>query len=177
MKHLSAQELQDYAEGARENEQELHLRMCGECGKRLDSLRALERALRALPSDRPSRNFTANVLQRAGVRESATFAWVMLKNLAPLVALTIVIGIVLAVLTMTGVLQSADVREVPATTKQISGAMASGIHAMNGWMMKYFPFAFAKSTYGLTLFILVFFAAVALIDKHIFMPMMKRKIM
>ena len=87
MNHLTSDQLQEYADGLAENpEYQLHIRSCPACRADLKTFRELDRALRRIPLERVSSDFTGQLMSRLGVKESASFAWTILKNAAPFLA-------------------------------------------------------------------------------------------
>jgi anti-sigma factor RsiW len=180
MNHLTTTQMQEYADGLSEGSgYESHVRSCAECRMNLKRFRDLEKTLRRIPLERVSSGFTEGLMKQLGVRESSSFAWAILKNLAPLLALTFVLGVLFAVLQLSGVFQGSQVQpSVEATQSayvKLGGSVSAAIGAFNGWLEKYFSFAFAKSSYGLTVFLLLFLGAIALLDRFLLMPMMRRR--
>ena len=191
MNHLTSQQVQEIIDGTVTNEMELHLRTCSICQSNVSAFRKLDRTLRSMAPENASTNFTERVMRqaglpelaerrRAGIEQSSSFAWMLLKNLAPLIALTLVVGIALAALKIAGAFQDTGLAQSVSATQTVSHQLGSsvdtGIQALNGWVAKYFSFAFAKNTYGLTAFILIFFGVIAVLDKYILMPMMKKRV-
>ena len=179
MKHLTPLQLLEYRDGLRGDEEELHLPTCQECSEKLRALQWVEEAIQRVELEKVSPNFTERVMTRLGVKESPSLAWTIFQNLAPLFALLIVVGIVAAAFQLTGAYQSSDVqqsaRQAQSVYNEISGGIATGIEALNGWLKQYASFAFAESTTGLTIFLIAFFAGTALLDKFLFVPLRKRK--
>ena len=179
MNHLTSDQIQDFIDGVISNEAELHLRQCSPCQSKMRAYKKLDRTLRSVPLDEPPQNFTQRVMQQVGVRQLPSFSWTLFKNLAPLFALTLVAGIAFVALRMAGVFEGTEVQQSTNAAQtiydQVGRSVSGGVQAFNGWMAKYFSFAFAKSSYGLTAFILIFFGVIALLDKYLIMPMMKRK--
>jgi len=181
--HLTTRELLEYVDGSidppRRDEIDRHIHKCPDCQAWIRGDKELERTLRRIPLEHPAAQFTGRVMNRIGIAEMPSFAWIVVKNLAPLVALVIVGGIVVAVLAGTGALQSTQVQQSLVTGQSmysgIVGKLSGGIAEMNMLIQKYLSFAFAKNVYALTTFLICFFGAIGLLDKFIFSPMMKRK--
>ena len=112
MKHLTPLQLLEYRDGLRGDETELHLETCLECSEKLGVLQRVEDSVRRIPLEKASPGFADQVMKRLRVRESPSFGWTIFKNLAPLLALTIVVGIVGAALQLTGAYQSPEVQQV-----------------------------------------------------------------
>lgn len=184
MKHLTLTQHQEYIDGKENestyNEMELHLRTCATCNALLKSFKQIESTLRSVPHEQVSTNFTLRVMERLRIKESPSFLWSIFKNLAPLLGLFIVIGIVYGVMKFTGTLESSGVGESITATQSAYNSVATkistGVSAFNGLLKKLFPFLYAKSSYGLTVFLIVLFIIVALLDKFIFMPIIRKKI-
>lgn len=182
MNHLTPNQLQDYAEGVAmdRNNLEIHVRRCPDCMAKLDTIRKLDTVLRSVPLDRVSTSFTEKVMKQLGIKEAPSFAWTIFKNLAPLFALTLVVGIALVALKFSGVFQGTGVGQSVEASRSVytslSSNIAVGVTTFNGWLARIFPFAFAKSRYGLTVFLIAFFGVIALMDKFIFMPMIRKRV-
>lgn len=184
MNHPTPSQLQDYLDGlpgdfSREDIGS-HLHSCVRCRAQVDALEALDAALRNVPPEQVSAGFTGRVMASLGVSESSTLLWKLLKNLAPLVALTLVIGIVAGVLGYFGLFEGTQVEQSVIATQSaytvVGGKVSAGIAAMNGWLERYASFAFAGTSYGMTAFLVAFLGAVALLDKFLFMPLMRRRV-
>ena len=179
MNHLTPHQLQEYVDGMLTNEMEFHVRTCSECQLQVDAFRKVERTLRKFPLEKASPQFAERVMQQLGIKQSSSLTWMLFKNMAPLVALTFVAGILYAALRVAGVFQETELQQTTSLTQnvynQLGGSLSSGVQAFNDWMAKYFSFAFAKNTYGLTAFVIGFFVVIGLLDKYILMPMMRKR--
>jgi len=184
MKHLTLDQLQEYVDGfidpQRRNEIDLHLHTCDECGGKMKSLRLFESSLKNIPLERVGPNFTQRVMKQLKIQESPSIVWLIFKNLAPLLGLFIVIGIVYGVLKFTGILEGPGVGESITATQSaynsVANEISTGVSVFNGWLKNLFPFLYAKSSYGLTVFLVVLFIIVALLDKFVFMPIVRRRL-
>jgi hypothetical protein len=103
----------------------------------------------------------------------------LLKNLAPAVALLLVSLIAVTSLNYFGAFEGSGLQQSASTLQSASGWLASeaatGTSLFSQWIGKYFSFALDKSSYGLTAFLVFFLAVVALVDKYLLMPMMKKR--
>ena len=146
----------------------------------LKSFKQIETALRSIPHEQVSPNFTQRVMERLRIRESHSFVWSIFKNIAPLLGLFIIIGIVYSVLKFTGMLEGSGVDESITATQSaynsVSTEVSTGVSAFNGRLKNLFPFLYAKSSYSLTVFLIVLFIIVALLDKFIFIPIFKKRV-
>lgn len=184
MKHLTFIQLQEYADGFLDHQHragiDLHLRTCDECSGKMKSLSLFESSLKNIPLERADPNFTQRVMERLLIKESSSFMWSIFKNIAPLLGLFIVIGIVYGVLKFTGTLEGSGVGESITATQSVYNSVANevstGVSAFNGWLKNIFPFLYAKSSYGLTVFLIILFIIVALLDKFILMPIFKKRV-
>jgi hypothetical protein len=182
MNHLTLTQFYDYLDKVLDkqlhDEMQSHLDSCNQCSARLKELKKVEVSLRMLPVEQTSSGFTPQVMKQIRVEEPS-IAWQFLKNLAPFVALVLVVGIVYAVLSFTDSFQNSEAQSSVTSTqsllKDIMSRLASGMRELNTVMGKLFPFSYDQNGYGLTLFLLLFFGAVALIDKYFLAPMMRRK--
>jgi anti-sigma factor RsiW len=181
MNHLTSEQLQEHIDGSLSSGGEQHLRSCAPCQAKAASLKAMDRLLRSMPLDQASPRFTERVMKELGLGASPSFAWTVLRNLAPLLSLAIVVTIVTLVLKFAGVFDTAEYRQTSAVTKTVydsfGGAVGAGVQAMNQWVARYLPFAFTQNSYALTMFVLLFFGAVALVDKYFIMPRMRKRML
>ena len=179
MNHLTANELIELALGEDSPDRISHLRSCRECAAKFEAIRATETALRTLRPDRAPKDFTNRVMRRLGIGSAPAFGWMLLKNVAPLLALTAVLGVAIALLNRFGALQGTQLGEsaggIQSAYSKSSQALASGVLAFNAWMERYFSFAFAKSAHGMTIFLVCLFGATALLDKYLIVPLMRKR--
>jgi hypothetical protein len=179
MNHLNTIQLEDSINGMKDAETDLHIRTCQECRAKLRALQQFDRALGHLPLERTSDDFSVRVMRQLGIKESPSFAWLVLKNLAPLVALLIIAGVIVSVMNVVGVSQNPSVRQGVEVTQSmynsVGSGLAVGVSAVNGWMGKYLSFGITKSSYGLVIFLILFFGTIALLDRYFFMPMFRKK--
>jgi hypothetical protein len=152
-----------------------HLEGCAECRGRLASFRSVEGALRRVPLERPSPALARAVLARIAGAEAPSWVYTLLKNVAPLVALMLVLVAVYAVLGSSGApAQGTATGESARTMFRLADEYgATGIRSFNAWCAAHL--AFAKGSGGLTTFLVLFFAGVALVDKYILMPRFRRR--
>ena len=184
MNHLTSTQLQEYADGFTDvqicSEIEVHLQTCAECTTKLKAFRQIGSALRKLPLDDASTDFTQMVMAQLKIKDSPSFIWSIFKNLAPILGLVLVVGIVYTALKLSGVYDSSGVGESVKATQsvynQVGNSVSNGISTFNGWLKNLFPFLYTKSSYGLAAFLVVLFIIVALLDKFVFMPMVRRRL-
>jgi len=177
MSHPTDQQLQELADGLRAAPVELHLRSCPSCRQRVERLHDFERALRSLPVDHLSPDFTQRVMKQIGIRESATFGWSIVRGLAPFLALMIVLGLLVGVMKYFG--SGSSVTESVGQTQSMASTAAAKVSAALGaatqWTQKLLPFAFAKQSSGMTAFILLFLGFVGLLDRFVIAPFFRKR--
>ena len=179
MNHLSYLQLQEVLAGDATREQELHASRCAACRAGIEELRRIDITLRSLPAERTTGEFEGNVMRRIGLRSSPSFVWILFKNIAPAFALLLVSVIVVATLNYFGAFEGSGLQQsasnLQSATDWLSTEVAQVTSTFTQWLEKYFSFAFAKSSYGLTAYVVFFLAAVALVDKFLLMPMMRKR--
>ncbi|TAK65410.1 MAG: hypothetical protein EPO24_02500 [Bacteroidetes bacterium] len=126
-----------------------------------------------------STGFTDNVMATIGVKDTPSFAWKVLTNLAPLVMATIILLIIAGALYISGAWNNTEFSHAAGITKSsyqvVSTWISQGTHQLNTWLLKIFPFHFTNNGIMLTVFLLCFFSAIGLMDKYLFANLMKRK--
>ena len=179
MNHLSLIQLQGVMAGDGTPDETLHIAQCAACSARIGELKRVDTALRSLPADRTTEEFSEKVMRRLGVRTSSSIAWILFKNLAPAVALLLVSVIAVVTLNYFGAFEGSGIGESATKLQSASGWLTSelskGTAGLTQWLEKYFPFAFGRTSYGLTVFIVFFLAVVAVVDKYLLMPMMRKR--
>jgi hypothetical protein len=183
MNHLTTGELHNYVKGllsqAEYNECDPHIQNCKQCAERVRIFQLLESVLPTVPLESVSPDFTQKVTEKLKIQEHPSLAWKILQNFAPVFALAIVLVIVYVILDYLGVLQGSQMQQSVQYTQSIYGKIVDGvamsIKILNEWLQTYFSFAFTKNSYGLTVFLVLFFSAIAVLDKFLFVPMMRRK--
>jgi hypothetical protein len=118
-------------------------------------------------------------MRRLGLKSAPSIAWVMFRNLAPALALLAVSVIAVLAMKYFGTFEGSDLQQSTSSIQRVSGTVSSelakGIDAFDAWLGTYLSFAFAKTSYGLTAFLVFFFGVVALVDKFVLMPMMRKR--
>ena len=183
MNHLTLTQLQEFLDNLPTETANaaigLHLRTCEECSRKLHSLQQFGVIMQKIPLERVSKGFTQQVMNKLKIERSSSFVWNIFENLAPVVAFTLIIGIVYAVFQLTGTFQGSDIQQSVSYTQsvytKVGGSISEGLSGFNEWVQKYFSFAFAKNNYGMTTFLIVFFGAVALLDKLLLMPKTRKR--
>ena len=184
MNHLTLETLQEYLDGLTDDETrgkiEMHIQSCTACSDEMKLLRSLDASLKNIPPEKTTPNFTVRVIKQLGIRESPSIVWLIFKNLAPLLGLVAIISVIYGVLKFTGSLDSSGVGESVIATQSaydsVVNGISTGISAFSGWMKNAFPFLYTKSSYSLTVFLGVLFIIVALLDKFVFMPIVRRRL-
>ncbi|MBA4312576.1 MAG: hypothetical protein C0417_08090 [Chlorobiaceae bacterium] len=183
MNHLTSELIQEYLDGLVttdiRNSIEIHLDDCNICRDKMKSYQAIDSALKTMPCENANPYFTQRVMERLGIKESPSIIWSIFKNLAPLLGLIIIVGVIYAALRFTGKLEGSGVGDTVTATQSVyntaASGISSGISSFTGWMKNIFPFLYTKNSYGIVVYLLILFIIVALLDKFIFMPIVKRK--
>lgn len=184
MKHFTSDRIQDYIDGiVDENfriEIESHLPTCIECTEKYKVIKKLEETLRKLPLEQVDTNFTHKVMTKLGIQESPSIVWSVLKNIAPIFALILIVSIIYGMFKISGVLEGSGIGESIISTQSayetLTRGFSDGVSTFNLWIKNLFPFFYAKNNLGLTIFLVVLFIIVALLDKFILMPLVKRRL-
>lgn len=184
MIHLTSEQLQDYLDTrlstADATHVEAHCESCPRCATVLAELRVLHSALRRLPLEKVSPEFTERVLTRLRVSTAPSLLWNILRNLAPILSLSAILGVLFMVLHSTGQIRQSEFEPTLIMGRSILEGLRDGggemMTGLNEFIQSYFSFAFAEKSYGLTLFVLLFFGAIALLDRALFAPMLRRKL-
>jgi hypothetical protein len=182
MSHPSEYQLQQFIDKILDEEQgrsiSLHLLSCVPCAQRVRRLERMETLVKRSLTERAPAGISENVLNRLGIHEAPSFAWTILKNLAPVFGLVIIGVVVFLVFKVTGRLEDPAIQSSlqagQSVYAKIGQSLTSGIGAFNHWMKTYIPFAFAGNSGLLTAFITLFLLAIALLDRFIFAPMMRK---
>ncbi|MBI5214238.1 MAG: hypothetical protein HY960_00635 [Ignavibacteriae bacterium] len=183
MQHLTDREIQELADTKVKNnsftQANRHLMECRICAERVRAISELSRSIKKIRLEHPSKDFTSQLIRKIGIKEAPSFAWKVLTNFAPLFMLTIVMVVLVGALQISGTTESQEitlaVEKVQTAysdaTKQISTAST----ALNVWLKKLFPFAFAGDSVTLIIFLVCFLSAIALLDKYLFAHFVKRR--
>jgi hypothetical protein len=183
MKHPTSFELQEYLDGLiddkKRSEIEIHVGFCNDCDAALKSLRNLGAAISNIPQEKTSHNFTDGVMRQLGVKPSQSFAWKILRNLAPLFALLVLVGIIYWAMNVAGTLDSSGLGVSLKETQKVYSALDNGLTIatakLNGSFKSIFAFLYVKGISGLTTFLVLFLCAVGILDKYVFMPLIRKK--
>lgn|GEM_PF-2011581 len=183
MEHPTEITLQEYSDRMLDRATEAalddHVRLCEECALKLRAFRLLDEKLREIPPDRAEKDFTRRVMASLHIDPAPAVYWSIAKYLAPVFSLILVLSIVFAVFYFSGAIQGPENRQSNGriwAVGEYAGNMATGgIKALNAWGGKYFSFAFAKENFNLTIFLLIVFAGVAVLDKYFLVPMMRKR--
>jgi anti-sigma factor RsiW len=183
MNHPTQQELFEYADGAlapsRSEEIAAHLEACPGCRDARRASVLLDGALRRVRPDRPSRDFTARVLGRLGVKESTPLVWLFLRNFAPvLVAGTVAI----AIMTLgsagpepgggPGQKSLFDASQAVGTLNRVLEAFTSWTGSLSA---RYLAFSVGKDSFSLMILIPCLLAGIGLLDRFFLGPILRRR--
>jgi len=173
--HCSPSEIQDYVTGvlspADRHRCEEHFARCRSCRSTLHAVTRIDLALRSIPVERVSPNFTQNVMNRISRELNAPLAFKVLEKLAHLFALFIVLAMLLTIVVVTGVVDVQQIGEGQSVVEQfLSGqasAVSGAIAGFSSWLAEYAPFAFGSGSLGITGAILTVVTLLALLDRFL----------
>ena len=161
---------------------EEHLAMCPQCRLRVEGMRRMDAALRRIPREEISPDFTSRVVKKLGPHESESVSWKILKSLAPVAALTIVMIVVYGVLNLTGAFDATGSlgqqdNAAHVALRGVGDGFWKGVAVMTGWLRDLLPFLFSQNVTsgGLALYVAVIFGIVGVLDKYLFMPMVRKR--
>jgi hypothetical protein len=182
MIHPEEHQLQDFVDKMLDENHERavsqHLLLCNQCARKVRRLQIVDNVIRRSLLEKAPPEISGNVLNRLGIVEAPPFAWKILKNLAPVVGLIMVGMIVFVVFKVTGKFNEPGIQSSlqagQSIYTKVGENLSSGFSVFNSWMRTYVRFAFAGKSGGLTAFIVLFLAAIAILDKFVFAPMLKR---
>ena len=180
--HLTESDLRTFLDievaSPERNARAQHLKTCAQCRQHLSSMRALDRVIRKSMHEKAPVVLTANILRELRIEEAPGMAWKMLQYMAPVFALLLIGGIVFTVFRLTGTIHQTDIQSSFSIGRNAAGrfgsAVTAGSTSLNTWAKSYLHFAFAGKALTLTIFLLCFFGAVAIMDKFLFVPMLRR---
>ncbi len=159
---------------------ELHIRTCADCRSKLHTITSMERAIRHFPFDEPSAEFTLRLIRRLGIRKSVSLGWIIARNLAPVVALSFIVVVLVLVFKVTGTFAGSNIGEPVTMTEtfvtSFNNSVSAGVNSFSLWMEKLFPFAFAKQNYGFTILVIVVLCVVAMLDKFVLNPLWRKRV-
>lgn len=145
-----------------------HLRGCGACTARFESLRKLDGGLRRLPMESAGSELTGKVMAGIIPGGRLPIAFRLVEHLAYIFAVLIVTGIILAVFIATGVIDSGQVSEgqtVASTYFSATGDwLMEGLRNASVWLQHYLP---AKGATNIVMSLIVVLGALALLDRFL----------
>lgn len=157
----------------------IHLKTCPECRQKLQSMRAFEQAVRRSMREHAPSNLASNVLRELSISEEPSIAWRVMQYAAPVIALVMIVGIVAGVFYFTGAFRQQEIQAPVAMGQsaydQGGKILSDGVGAFNAWVKQNISFPAGAQGGWLAIFLALFFAAIALLDKYLFNPMFRRK--
>jgi hypothetical protein len=182
MNHPKDDEMQEFADGFCEEQVrsqiESHILTCAECKERVEGLIKLSSVIRRVSLERVPDTFTDRVMRKIGAGESSSFLWFLLKNIAPVIGLFIIVGIVYFGLTFTGIIGTSDVDQSNSTINNMldkfSGDITSATSAFGGWLKRVFPFLYTEGSYSIII-VMIVLALGAIFDRFILIPIFRRR--
>jgi len=168
--HIPQDLIQAFVDGGLEREEEqavrAHLSSCGECREACETFRAFDDALRGLPVEKTNAAFTATVMHLLGLSPAGRRVPSLAENMGYLAGLLIVLGVMVSAFVWTGVIGGVEA-EQGLFRGYLSGAgdfVGSGVEAFAGWLTTFFPFAFGKGALGISFFVFLIVALLAVVD-------------
>ncbi len=146
-----------------------HLDECPRCEADVRTLVLMSASLKATPLEKTGAGFTRNVLGAMQLAPKAPLIFRLLEKAGYFVGLVIVLGIMSAVFTMTGVIQPGHVQQgvgyAERVYTQVDGVVSGLSAGLTAFLTKYMSFVFGKGSVGIVTFSLVFLALLAIADK------------
>jgi hypothetical protein len=184
MNHLTSFEMQEYLDALlsvdRKKEIDDHCAQCSQCSATLRSMQRLDAALRKMPVEKASQNFTRRVMTALEPQKSSGFLWLIFRNLAPFLGTVTILVVIYYVLQLTGAYDTSEISKSVAVTQSVYGTIhttvAESFTGFSKGLKSIFPFLYTEGSYGLLAFVLVLFGLVALLDKMVIFPLFKRRI-
>ena len=183
MEHITEQILQEFIE-KRLSSQETrivssHLSGCSSCNEQMKSYSLLHRTIKQIPLEKVSSDFTTQLLKKLNIKEAPSFLWNLLTNIAPLLLITVVLVILVGALQVSGALNTPEVSNSIQLTQKaysvVSDGLTSGSQTVNSWLNTLFPFKFASEGLTFTIFLICFLSAIALLDKFLFIKLLRKR--
>jgi hypothetical protein len=176
--HLTPADVEQYLArelpASRRDAVDLHLRQCGRCSREIRVSESIDSALRQMPAARVSGNFTGRVMRELGIGESKPFIWGFLSNLAPLVAMVIVSGLIYLALAAAGVMKSQNEQANPVLDyRPLGDAVDRGIGAINGWLVSLTGNLGVSTTTAI--FLVFLLALIVTADRFVFVPFFRKR--
>lgn len=160
-----------------ESEIEAHVEACVECSGRVAGARRLRQALSRMPLDPAPPNLAQRVLSDLGIQEAPSLVWIFFKNFSPIVALTIVAISAYALLSSSGAFQNKStmysLQELSDSYGVLRDEAARWLTPLEAWLGE--SVSFLGRDGRLAVFVVLFFGAVALIDRYLLMPLFRKR--
>jgi hypothetical protein len=184
MIHPSPYELQEYIDNMLDNDKRLHieehLQYCNDCQTYLSSLKNIDTLITNIPREKVSSNFTEFVMKRIPIKTTPPLLWTIFKNIAPLFSILIVVGVMYGLVKTLGTLDNSTIGNSYKVTQQVYNNVESGIATattkFNQEIKSAFSFLHIKGISGITVFVAVFLLVVSILDKYVFMPMIRKRL-
>jgi anti-sigma factor RsiW len=156
-----------------------HLAECSQCRAVHAANRHFREALRLIPPEKTSPVFTPGVLKRLGIPEAPSLWWIFLRNFAPILAAVVIVLTVITVGSMAGGGTDANVQRTLLDYGKMEDAVRVAWGGASGWiadlLKTHLPFVFVKDSSWLTAYLVVLFVGIALLDRYIFGPLLRRR--
>jgi hypothetical protein len=184
MTHPTTYELQEYFDNLFDNDKRLHIdehiRYCNECETYLLSLKNIDTLITNIPLEKSSYNLTDLVMKHIPVKTTPSLLWTILKNLAPIFSILLVVSVMYGLIKVSGNLENSTTGNSLKIPQQVYSNVESGIATattkFNQGIKSAFSFLHIKGIPGITLFVAIFLLVISILDKYVFMPMIKKKL-
>ena len=147
---------------------ESHLRECHLCADVAAGMMRVGNTLRSIPPEQTSAGFTASVLHDLGLVSSRRRRLLALESAGALVAMVVVAGVLISVFVATGVLQEKKIADTQSAAGMLlgkaGGAIAESASAVSGLVASYFPFAFGKGVFEISIVAVAILGLLAVAD-------------
>jgi anti-sigma factor RsiW len=142
-----------------------HLTACPSCRLRFERLQELDAGLRAMQPEPAPAHFTARTMRRLRPGISSSFAWSVLRNVAPLLALAFVLTVLFGVFGS----QETSGEGVPAYAPVLSRITSWSAEA-GAWLDPYLT----ADAVRLAASVVALFAVVGIVDRYVVMRLWRR---
>ncbi len=167
--HCTEGEIQSFVDGTLATEDagrvRDHLNACPRCCAVARGERKLGVAIRRLPRARVGRGFTDSVMVRIGVAPRSPLAFRLFSNLAYVVGLAVVCGIMAGVFVLTGVQDVGPSGNAGSLARETLAVVSGAFSDLSLWIAAFLPYAFGRSAAGISVLVVAAIGAIAVVDR------------
>lgn len=150
---------------------EAHLSSCASCANAYDDLRQLHRVMKRLPVEHAGGEFTRDILVRLNIIPRTSLLFRIVENLAYVFGLMIVLGVMLAVFTFTGVVGSDQIEPTQTVLRgagdAVAQAVGNAVGGLTAWLQAYLPFVFGSGSLKIAVMGTLIAGMLALVDRFL----------